>query len=319
MHPPDRTRDANASRQTRTIDLLGQLAPQPGYTLSALDDVRFLRANESLPRAPVLYEPSIVVVCQGTKRGYLAGAVYTYDAQQFLLLSVPLPFESETMASAAEPMLAVAIRINLAVAAELALALDASARHPAAAPVGICSTPLDDGLGDAVMRLLAVLTSPLEARILGPGLLREIYFRVLTGAQGPALRAALTQQSQFSKISYALRRIHSTYSEALSVQTLAREANISVPAFHARFKAVTHTSPIQYIKTTRLHKARLLMVQDGASASAAAASVGYESASQFSREFKRFFGRTPVEEAAQMKDVLALVPQAVTDAYVTVQ
>lgn len=299
-------------------DLLGRLAPQAGYTMSALPDVRFLRANAPIARAPVMYEPSIVVVCQGTKRGFLGDAVYTYDAQQFLVLSVPLPFESETIASAAEPMLAVAIRINLAVAAELALALDASERSTAAAPVGICATPLDDRLGDAVLRLLQALASPTEARVLGAALQREIYFRVLTSVQGPALRAALTQQSHFGKISKALRRIHAGYSEALSVEVLAREAGVSVAAFHARFKDVTQTSPIQYIKTTRLHKARLLMVQEGASAQTAAARVGYESASQFSREFKRFFGRTPVEEAAQMKDVLALVPQAV-ERYVTVQ
>ena len=307
------------ARQAHMTRLLGQLAPQAGYTLSALDDVRFLRANAPIARAPVMYEPSIVVVCQGTKRGYLGDEGYVYDAQQFLVLSVPLPFESETVASAAEPMLAVAIRIDLAVAAELALALDASERSTAAAPVSICATPLDDKLGDAVLRLLQALVSSTEARVLGASILREIYFRVLIGVQGPALRAALMQQSHFGKISKALRRIHAGYSEALSVEALAREAGVSVPAFHARFKAITQTSPIQYIKTTRLHKARLLMVQDGASAQTAAARVGYESASQFSREFKRFFGRTPAEDAAQMKDVLALVPRAVpaADRYVT--
>lgn len=319
MKQGDLSFDANTARQARMVDFLGQLAPQPGYTLSALDAVRFLRANAPIARAPVMYEPSIVVVCQGTKRGYLGDAVYTYDAQQFLVLSVPLPFESETVASAAEPMLAVAIRIDLAVAAELALALDASERSVVAEPVGICATPLDDQLGDAVLRLLQALASPTEARVLGAATLREIYFRVLIGVQGPALRAALTQQSHFGKISRALRRIHGSFSETLSVQALASEAGISVPVFHARFKAVTQTSPIQYIKTTRLHKARLLMVQDGLTAGAAAARVGYESASQFSREFKRFFGRTPAEEAAQMKDVLALVPQVATGRYVTVE
>ena len=300
------------------VDLLDRLAPQAGYTVSALDPVRFLRANAPIARAPVMYEPSIVVVCQGTKRGFLGDTIYTYDAQQFLVLSVPLPFESETVASLQEPMLAVAIRIDLTVAAELALALDASERSTATAPVGICSAPVDPKLGDAVLRLLQALAVPLEARVLGAGIVREIYFRVLTGEQGPALRAALTHQSHFGKISKALRRIHAGYSEALSVKSLACEAGVSVAAFHARFKDVTQTSPIQYIKTTRLHKARLLMVQDGASAQTAAARVGYESSSQFSREFKRFFGRTPTEEAAQMKDVLALVPQS-AERYVTVQ
>ncbi len=296
--------DASAARKAKMIDLLGGLAPHAGYTLSALDNVRFLRANAPIGRAPVMYEPSIVIVCQGTKRGFIGDAIYTYDAQQFLVLSVPLAFESETLASMAKPMLAVAIRIDLVVAAELALALDASDCGSTAAPLGICSSPLDDKLGDAVLRLLQALALPCEARILGGAIQREIYFRVLTGLQGPALRAALAHQSHFGKISKVLQRIHVNFNEALSVEALAREAGVSVPTFHARFKAITHTSPIQYIKTTRLHKARLLMVQDGASAQTASAQVGYESASQFSREFKRFFGRTPADEAAQMRDVL---------------
>jgi AraC-like DNA-binding protein len=319
MSQHDLPLQAVRSRQARMATLIDRLAPQPGYTLSALEEVRFLRADAPIPRAPVMYEPSIVVVCQGTKRGFLGGAIYTYDAQQFLVLSVPLPFESETIACALEPMLAVAIRIDLAVAAELALALEASGPPARAGPVSICATPLDDALGDAVLRLLQTLATPVEARILGAGILREIHFRVLTGERGAALRSALTQQSHFGKIGKALRRIHAGYADPLSVDMLASEAGISVPAFHARFKAVTQTSPIQYIKTTRLHKARLLMVQDGLPAGAAAARVGYESASQFSREFKRFFGRTPAEEAAQMKDVLAVVPQVATERYVTVQ
>jgi AraC-like DNA-binding protein len=306
-------------RQERMIRLLGRLAPSEGYTLSALDGVKFMRSNRSLPRTPVLYEPSIVIVCQGRKRGFLAGQVYTYDAQQFLVLSVPLPFESETEASEEVPMLAVAVRINLPTAAELVLALDEAGGHAHESPKGIFSTALDEKLSDAVLRLLEALASPLEANILGPSIVREIYLRVLTGEQGGAIRAALTHQSHFGKIGKALRRIHAEYHGDLNVGLLADEAGMSVPAFHASFKAVTSTSPIQYLKTTRLHKARLLMVQDGVSASVASARVGYESASQFSREFKRFFGRSPIEEAAQMKNALVVMPAEDTSRYVTVQ
>ncbi|MEN3364146.1 MAG: hypothetical protein V7606_1420, partial [Burkholderiales bacterium] len=289
------------------VELMGKLAPSEGSTLSALDSVKFMRSNRSLPRMPVLYEPGIVVVCQGRKRGFLGDQVYTYDAQQFLVLSVPLPFECETHGSPEEPLLAVSISINLPVAAELVLALDESPHQVHAAPVGICSTPLDDKLSDAVLRLMETLISPGDANILGPGIVREIYYRVLTGQQGPALRAALTHQSHFGKIGKAIRRIHADYTGDLDVETLAEEAGMSVAAFHANFKAVTTTSPMQYLKTTRLHKARLLMVQDGLNAATAAVRVGYESSSQFSREFKRFFGRTPVEEATQMKNALVQV------------
>lgn len=307
-----------SSRQQAMATIINRLAPEEGFTPTALDGVRLTRVNSSLTRMPVLYEPSICIVCQGRKRGYLGGETYVYDAQQFLVLSVPLPFEVETEATPAKPFLGIAIRIDLAVAAELLLALDEAGGVAGAAPKGICATPLGEELGDAALRLLNVLGAPMEARLLGPAIVREIYFRVLTGEQGGAIRAALTHQSQFGKIAKALRRIHADYDGDLDVGRLAQEAGMSVPAFHVHFKSVTQTSPIQYVKATRLHKARLLMVQESLSAAQACTRVGYESASQFSREFKRFFGRTPQAEATFMRGALAVAPAAGGDArYVT--
>ena len=248
-----------AARQARMVALLEKLAPFEGYTLSALDGVRFMRANESIARIPVMYEPCIVIVCQGRKRGYLAGEHYVYDAHHYLVLSVPLPFESETEASAREPMLAVSLRIDLQMAAELVLALDQSRKDTPAAPAGIYSTPLSEDMSDALLRLLCALTVPEDAAILGPAIVRELLYRVLTGPQGGAIHASLTQHSQFGKIGKALRRIHAHYDSEIDVGSLASEAGMSVAAFHANFKAVTQTTPIQYLKTTRLHKARLLM------------------------------------------------------------
>jgi AraC-like DNA-binding protein len=307
------------SRQERMSELINVLAPSEGYTLSAIDGVKFLRSNRPLPRIPVLYEPCIVIVCQGRKRGFLGDEVYVYDAQHFLVLSVPLPFESETEASEKEPMLAISVRLNLTTVAELLLALDQSRGYARTAPKGICSTPIDDYLGDAVLRLLEALMSPMEANILGPSIMREIYFRVLTGEQGGSVRAALAYQSQFGKIGKALRRIHAEYNGDLDVGTLADEANMSVAAFHANFKAVTSTSPMQYLKATRLHKARLLMIQDGLSAASASDRVGYESVSQFSREFKRLFGRSPMEETNYMKNTLVEMPAENMSRYINTQ
>jgi AraC-like DNA-binding protein len=304
-------------RQQRIIRLIETLAPSEGYTLSALDGVRFMRADAPIARVPVLYEPSIVIVCQGRKRGFLGDAMYTYDPHHYLVLSVPLPFESDTLASREEPMLAVAISIDLKLAAELVLALDARHRQQPSAAAGICSTPLSDDMSDALLRLLTALSSRDDALILGPGIVRELLYRVLTGPQGAAVHAALNQQSHFGRIGKALRRIHAGYDRPLDVATLASDAGMSVAAFHAHFKAVTRSTPIQYLKTTRLHKARLLMVQDGVSAATASHLVGYESSSQFSREFKRFFGRTPATEAAFMKNALIQLPAQPTPGYVT--
>ncbi|MPW11092.1 helix-turn-helix domain-containing protein [Paraburkholderia sp. CNPSo 3155] len=294
--------------------LIQRLAPQEGHTRSLLDGVRLMRADRPLGRTPVLYEPSIVIVCQGHKRGYLADQIYHYDTLHYLVLSVPLPFATETDASPDEPLLAVSVRLDMTAVADLVIEVEQHACAPTRTPVGIVSTPLDAPLADTAVRLLRALTSPLEAKVLGPAIVRELSFRVLMGPQGGAIRAALAHQSNFGRISRVLRRIHSDYAELLDVTSLAREAGLSIPAFHAHFKTVTATSPIQYIKSVRLHQARLLMIRDDLTAAAASARVGYESASQFNREFKRFFGRSPGEEAREMRSAFALMAPTQLDA-----
>jgi AraC-like DNA-binding protein len=260
----------------------------------------------------VMYEPSIVIVCQGRKRGFLGEQTFVYDAQHYLVMAVPLPFECETEASESEPLLAISIKIDLTVVAELLIALNDMRGPMHGEPRAFYATPVDRPLGDAVLRLLEALASPSDGHILGPLILREICYRVLTGSQGDVIRVALTHQHHFGRIAKALRRIHSDYRNDLDVETLAREAGMSLAVFHSQFKAVTATSPMQYVKTTRLHHARLLMAQDGLNVSAAAAHVGYESASQFSREFKRLFGLSPIDEARRMRAGAGAPPRAAT-------
>jgi AraC-like DNA-binding protein len=294
----------------RTIQLIERLAPSEGFTASALDGVRFMRAHRPHTKSPALYEPCIGILVQGRKRIHLGRELHVWDALHYVVLSVPLPFTAETEASEQQPLLGISLRIDPLQVAELALALDEHESSGDAAPKPLVCTPLDARLGDALLRLLEALCSPLEARILGPSILREIYLRVLTGEQGPALRAALTQRGHFGKIAKALRRIHAEYPSRLAVGTLAQDAGMSVPAFHSHFKTVTTTSPVQYIKATRLHQARMLMARDGVTAASVALRVGYESASQFSREFKRMFGRSPTDEAQHVKHLLNVRPAA---------
>lgn len=314
MTPTMSAVEQDTSRQTEMAALIQQLAPQEGHTRSLLDGVRLMRADRSLGRTPVLYEPSIVIVCQGHKRGYLADQVYHYDPQHYLVLSVPLPFSTETEATPEEPLLAVSVKLDMTAVADLVIEVDHRNNTSATAPVGIVSTPLDTALADATVRLLRALRSPIEARVLGPSIVREVCFRVLMGAQGGAIRAALASHGNFGRIARALRRIHSDYAQSLNVASLAGEAGLSIPAFHAHFKAVAATSPIQYIKSVRLHQARLLMIRDDLTAAGAAVRVGYESASQFNREFKRLFGRSPGEEAREMRSAFALMAPAQLEA-----
>ncbi|HHX4834601.1 MULTISPECIES: AraC family transcriptional regulator [Acinetobacter calcoaceticus/baumannii complex] len=295
------------SQQVEMAELILQLAPQEGHTRSLLDGVRLMRADHPLGRTPVLYEPSIVIVCQGHKRGYLANRVYHYDPQHYLVLSVPLPFSTETDASPDEPLLAVSVRLDMTAVASLVIEVDQQASAASTAPAGIVSTPLDATLADTTVRLLRALRSPLEARVLGPAIVRELCFRVLLGEQGGAIRAALASHGNFGRIARVLRRIHTDYAQPLDVAALAGEAGLSVPAFHAHFKTVAATSPIQYIKSVRLHQARLMMIRDNVTAAGAAVRVGYESPSQFNREFKRLFGRSPRQEAREMRNAFALM------------
>lgn len=307
----------------KMVDLLMKLAPQEGYNLTSLASVRFLRSNRPLERTPVLYDPGMVIVCQGSKRGYFGDKTYVYDRQHYLAVSVPVPFVMETEASPECPLLAIYLHLDFPMAAELLIQiekfqalLDAPIQPPAA-PESMMSSPLDDALKATVLHFLEVMSQPLEAAILGPTLLRELYFRILTGAQGHAMRAALAMHGQFGKIGKALRHIHAAYASPLDLTELAGKAGMSVPTFHSHFKAITRTSPMQYVKSTRLHQARLLMVRQGMTAAVASQSVGYESPSQFNREFKRLFGLPPAEETRRMRDNFAVPPAHAASEFVS--
>lgn len=299
LHPPPQP-----PRDPRLAGLISELATGEGFSSSRLPGVKFMRSTRHFPRSPVAYEPSIVLIAQGRKTGHLGGKRFVYDANHYLVLSVPLPFECETEGSLAEPLLGVSIGVTPALVGELLLQMEETP-PPGPSPLqAIEATLLDQGLFETAIRLLESLRSAEETRILGPPIVREITYRVLRGALGRNLRVLASPHSHFWQISRVLHRIHTDYAQSHDLPSLAREAGMSVSTFHEHFKAVTSSSPLQYLKNVRLHKARTLMVHEGASAGAAAAQVGYESPSQFSREFKRFFGGSPAAVAAQLRQAL---------------
>ncbi|PZT25732.1 AraC family transcriptional regulator, partial [Stenotrophomonas maltophilia] len=218
--------------QARMVGLLKTLAVEEGYTLTRLPGVRLLRSDRPLARTPVLYDPGIVIVCQGVKRGYLGGQVYQYDAQHYLAVSVPVPFTMETDASAQAPLLAIYLHLDLQLAADLLIELGEQEGTPATPAQSMMSSPMQAPMQATVLRLLEALAEPLEAAVLGPALVREVYFRVLTGAQGGAMREALAMRGRFGSIGRVLRTIHAGYATTLDVGQLATEAGMSVATFH---------------------------------------------------------------------------------------
>ena len=267
-----------------------------------LPDIQLIYGSQPSGRTPVMYRPGIVFLFSGYKIGYINDRTFRYDANEYLLLTVPLPFECETFATAEAPLAGLRLDVDIFQLQELLMDIGEDPLfRPAMAESGINAATLSEEILCAAERLLDVMERPLDARILGKQIIREMLYHVLTGPCGGALMALVSRQTHFSQISRVLKRIESQYSETLSVDQLAAEANMSLSAFHHNFKSVTSTSPLQYLKAYRLHKARMMMAHDGLKASAAAMQVGYESASQFSREFKRFFGLTPGEDAARLR------------------
>jgi len=282
----------------RLVTLLDALATREGPNATSLSGVGLYRISQPLPRHAAVYEPWIIIIGQGSKRVYFSGDVYTYDADNYLVTAVPMPAECEIpRASAADPYLSLTISVDPAMIGELLLEMDGESPNPQSVPRGLYASPLTQPLRDAAVRLLDCLRSPIDSKVLGPQFVREIVYRVLQAKGGDALRALAARDTHFARISQVLDHLHRDYAKPVDVESLARQARMSPSVFYSKFRAVTAMSPLQYVKSVRLGKARLLMIQEGHTASAAAFAVGYESASQFSREYKRLFGGSPGQDA----------------------
>ncbi|ADW00330.1 putative DNA-binding transcriptional regulator [Yersinia pestis biovar Medievalis str. Harbin 35] len=288
--------------QAQMADKIARLAQGDGLTPSTVSGVKILYSTVHQPRTPVMYTPSVVIIFQGHKVGYLGSKVFQYDPKNYLILSVPLPFECETFASPEIPLAGISIQVDSQMLQDLMMTMgDDELEKPPGNTSGVNSAPLTEEMLCATERLLDVMSIARDARVLGPQIVREILYYVLCGSCGGALQALVNRHGHFNQITKTLRRIENHFADNLSVEQLAAEVNMSVSAFHHNFKAVTNTSPLQYLKSYRLHRARMMMLHDGLKASTVAIKVGYESASQFSREFKRYFGHTPSEGVAKQR------------------
>jgi len=272
---------------------------EAGFAKTNLPNVRFFWTAEPLTRTPLIYEAGIVFVIQGCKIGYHNSHMFRYDVNNYMVLTVPIPFECEAHASPDNALVEMFVDIDKSTLHELTALVEKhrplqepnkpSARHV------IEPIALDVEMAEATKRLLMCLRSPLESEVLGPPLVREVIYRALLGERGKALYELTQHNYHCTRVARALTRIHSDYADPLSVELLAEDARMSVSAFHRAFKQSTADSPLQYLKKIRLNKAKSLIMHEDISVGQAAQQVGYESASQFSREFKRYFQVAPIE------------------------
>jgi AraC-like DNA-binding protein len=285
---------------TRLAAAIDRRAPADGANDTAVEALRLYRSSAPTELAAVVYEPSLCIVVQGAKEVALGGEQLRYDPAHWLLVSVDLPAVCRVAeASPESPCLMARVALDTGVVGELLADAPAAVSGPPAR--GLVVTPAAPPLLDAVGRLVALLDAPDDVAVLAPLVLREITYRVLTGPQGSRLRQIASAGAPAHRIARAIRWLKDNYTGALSVEALARRVGMSPSAFHLHFKAVTGQSPLQYQKHLRLQEARRLMFAEGLEAAEAAYRVGYESPSQFSREFKRLFGAPPVTEAARLR------------------
>ena len=223
-----------------------------------------------------MYEPAVVIVGQGCKRSYLGDQAFEYGPSDFLVLSVPLPVECEWDASPEEPVLVLGVRIDPTTLAEVILEMDEPLPPLRETPRAMTTHPLSEQLSSSVIRLLECLKCPLDSRMLGPQLVREIIYRVICEEKDGALRVLANQNEHFLRIARVLKDVHADPSMSFTVESMSKRAGMSAAAFHHNFKLVTGNSPLQYLKRIRLDRAKRLMTHDDYNASTAARAVGYE-------------------------------------------
>ncbi len=256
------------------------------------------------PTEPTSYtlESSICLIAQGAKRVLLGEDAYMYDATRFLITSVDLPVVANIVeASSEKPYLGLILEIDLKEVSQLTVDSGLPVNRSGHAQKGMAVGQLSLPLLETFQRLIDLLDEEENIKILAPLIKREIFFRLLTSDQGPRLQQIAASGSHSHQISRAISWLKNNYTSPLSVNELAASAGMSKSAFHNHFKVMTSMTPLQFQKRLRLNEARRLMLTENMDAMTATFEVGYESASQFSREYSRLFGAPPLRDINRLR------------------
>jgi len=272
------------------------LLQKDGGYFTFLDGVKLYKTTNKVPRGPLVYDICLVLVLQGRKIGHLPNHTFEYDSSNYLVVPTILPFECETYANEKEPFICMSVSIDKKLIYEL---IDSVSKVEANTckncDLGVFLDDVTPQIEDITLRLLKILHSKEESKILGPQLIRELFYRIILGKNAHFLHKMFLNTNNEAKISRALKSIHENYQEHLDVSSLARQEDMSVSSFHTHFKKITSHTPIQYIKKIRLNKAKDLITGHHYLVNETAYEVGYESVPQFSRDFKSYFGYPPKE------------------------
>lgn len=292
----------NNEQQTELAAIVYRFTEGDGSTETAIAAVRCLKFSVLNMKVPDIYTPSLCVIVQGSKEVLMEGEIYHYSPGEFLAVSVDLPLIAHVIeASAEKPYLCLQILIDPSQMSDL---LSQSGHNPSLesdTPRGIFVGKVNDVTVDAVLRLARLLDTPDDIPVLAPMLLREIHYRMLNGEYGQSIAQMAVPGSNVQRIAHVIQYIRTHITEPIRIKELATLAHMSVSSLHHHFRAVTSMSPLQYQKRLRLTEARQIMLSEGADASSTAYRVGYESPSQFSREYSRLFGAPPKQDMANVR------------------
>ena len=277
------------------LDKVNQLLPREGVITTAIPGLTVFHSCHHRPARPFIYNPGIAVVLQGHKIGRVGSREFHYGPGQYLLQTLPIPFYCETIGSRESPAIGVRIDFDPAIVAELVQGLPGTCMESDRLEPTV-SVPMHSEMAYAVVKLLEGGADPAVAAVLGRARLKELTYEALKGPHGYALRALAADGGHYARIARSLKQISANLDGEFNVTTLAREAGMSVSGYHASFKQITQTSPIQYLKRCRLLKAQAILSRQSCGVSQVASEVGYTSISQFSRDYKKAFGYPPTQE-----------------------